>query len=548
MRIELKDPVLELYYRRASSQLTYWLSVLGYNVHDRSLSNRFYLIYFCAFWGAWILVMFFLLGYILNIALKTSGTIGLLQHSALLFTYILIGWVVFQLWSVSGRSPFMFSEEDSYLLCETPVNRRTVGLARFFLSWSGTFLLFTGLTAVIAFTRVESGLQEEPSIVFIGHYFGASLRALCIIIPMQMGLHASLWGIGALRISPPLNRQSGTQRWLRGCVLVLLFLLVGSFFIPDLHSFILSPLATPIQAALGESEAAYPWIAGFGISLLYLVGGLILLNWLVKNISLNQAARETVIPSAVRTARSLWSFDLANALILQQHLEGVQSYRRLPVGKGWRTLVWKDAVQSLRSIRLGVVFQWGLLFLWSVVMFSKTNWVVQLVAAGTWTIQAGTLTNRGARKDLSRWWLFRSLPIRIIDKIKADIALPMIGATLIGWLALFLSGQPFVPSLLEGILVPLLVVNAALANLHDIFRHVETRLLLTPGIAEENVPQSSVEGLLGLLVSTLFPYILVLWQIAHPAQTLAVMAAILVAGAIAFGLMRSVKAAYRWIE
>ncbi len=548
MRIKFKDPVMELYYRRAGSQVAYWLSVFGYNVHDRSISNRFYLIYFSIFWGAWIMVMFFLVGYIFNIVLKTTGTLSLLRYNADFFTWIMIGWVVVQLWNVAVRSPFLFSEEDSFLLCQSPVSRRAVGLASFFMGWPMTFLIFAGIASAISITLVESGFQAGSSLLFIGHYLGASLRALAIILPLQMSLQATVWALGALRISPPINRQARIRRALRGSVFLIVFLLLGSFFIPNLRSFILLPLSLPIQAAFVQGQGMLSWLAGLGLSLVYLLIGLAFLSAFASRISLNQAARETRTHLAIQTARSLGSFDLANALIQQQHLETVHPVRILPAGKDSRVLVWKDALQSMRSIHLKHIFQWVLLVFLSIAMFAGNNWMVQLVTAGTWAVQAGALTTQRARKDFARWWLFRSLPIKIIDKVKADIALPVIGVTLLGWLALVVSRRPLVPSIAAGALLPLLTVCSALSSLHDIIQRMETRLLLTPGLAEENVPRPSTEGLLGLLVSVLVPFILLLWQFAHPDRFIAAPIAILLAAAITLLVVHSVKSAYRWIE
>jgi hypothetical protein len=56
------DPVWTLFSRRTISRLAYWLSALGYNLRDRSVSNRIYLVYFCFFWIVWVTAVFALLG------------------------------------------------------------------------------------------------------------------------------------------------------------------------------------------------------------------------------------------------------------------------------------------------------------------------------------------------------------------------------------------------------------------------------------------------------------------------------------------------------
>ncbi len=54
-------PVWILFRRRTLSRLEYWLKALGYNLRDRSLNNKLYLVYFSAFWLLWIVVVFALL-------------------------------------------------------------------------------------------------------------------------------------------------------------------------------------------------------------------------------------------------------------------------------------------------------------------------------------------------------------------------------------------------------------------------------------------------------------------------------------------------------
>ena len=35
----------------------------------------------------------------------------------------LVGWGLYSLWRASRRSPFVFTEEDAHLVCQTPVSR-----------------------------------------------------------------------------------------------------------------------------------------------------------------------------------------------------------------------------------------------------------------------------------------------------------------------------------------------------------------------------------------------------------------------------------------
>src|SRR5512140_2556295 len=133
------DPVWTLLRRRLVTSLRYWLTPLGYDLRDQSLSNRIYLLYFCAFWSLWALAVFSILGSGL------AQLLGLLNAGpgptlVALGEYGLVLWGILMLWQVSRRSPFIFSEQDAYLLCQTPVSRGKVGLAWFLQAVPGTLL------------------------------------------------------------------------------------------------------------------------------------------------------------------------------------------------------------------------------------------------------------------------------------------------------------------------------------------------------------------------------------------------------------------------
>jgi energy-coupling factor transporter ATP-binding protein EcfA2 len=50
-------------------------------------------------------------------------------------------------------------------------------------------------------------------------------------------------------------------------------------------------------------------------------------------------------------------------------------------------------------------------------------------------------------------------------------------------------------------LLPFLVANTALGSVLDILDNVKTRVLLTPGLAEENVPRQDIQRVLTVLIS-----------------------------------------------
>jgi hypothetical protein len=212
------DPVWLLFRRRSFSRLSYWCLVLGYDFRDRSLTNRFYFVYFILFWLVWAVAVFALLGHTL------AGFFVTLSAASPADTIILLGAWAFALWGldqfsqVTGRSPFVFSEPDAFLLCQAPVDRRSVGAAWFLLDWFVMALPFAAASVLFSFTLQDYALPAAFNILDLLGYFSASLRALAVILPLQMGLQAALWGLGAWRLRR--DRSPAKLTWLRLLVLI----------------------------------------------------------------------------------------------------------------------------------------------------------------------------------------------------------------------------------------------------------------------------------------------------------------------------------------
>jgi len=165
------DPVWILFRRRSFSRLAYWCLVLGFDLRDRSLNNRFYFVYFCAFWFAWVVAVFALLGSALSGYFESLPVVSPLAIVVSLGAFILAAWGLAQLWQGTGRSPFVFSEPDAYLLCQAPVSRRSVGLAWFLMDWFGTALLFAAGAVLFSFALTEAALPHAATFWNLPAYF-----------------------------------------------------------------------------------------------------------------------------------------------------------------------------------------------------------------------------------------------------------------------------------------------------------------------------------------------------------------------------------------
>jgi hypothetical protein len=541
------DPVWILFRRRTFSRLAYWCLVLGFDLRDRSLTNRFYFIYFCAFWLAWFVAVFALLGSAL------AGSFGSLPAASppalavLLGAFMLAAWGLVQLWQVTGRSPFVFSEPDATLLCQAPVRRRSVGVAWFLMDWFGTVLPFAAGAVMLSFALTEAALPHLVSLRDLPAYFAASLRALAIVLPLQMGLQAGLWGLGAWRLRRVSKTKPGWLHWLRLAVLIPGLGLLAALFLPDWRAIVLAPLTFPLQAAFGEVLSPFDWMVRAGLGLLVLALGMAVLLVCTSRMHLGRAAQETRLQSIIRLHQGALNFELAGMLKRQSRMKATRPPSRLPVRSGAWMLAWKDLVQSWRTLRASQVLRWVWVFFLGLGIFLAPGWVVQLIIGGLWAVSLGDLATGRLRSDLARWWLLRSLPLRNSDLLLAQLG-PACGlGLLLGWLALALAGPPSPFGWLAAALLPFLVASAAMGSARDILDNAKARVLMTPSLAEENVPRQDIQGVLIVLISVGLPLGLLAWGRFHPGGLVWGLMSLPVAALIAVLMFQLVLSVYRWI-
>jgi hypothetical protein len=266
------DPVWFLFRRRTFSRLAYWFQALGLNLRDHSLSNLLYFVYFCAFWLFWIVAVFALLGSALVRAFEFFPETLTSTLATQMGAFILAAWGLIEFWRVTGRSPFVFSEPDAYLLCQTPANRRSVGMAWFLMDWFGTAILFAAGAILLSFALGDVALSDTASFQNLLTYFASSLRALAISLPLQMGMQAGLYGLGALRLRR--DRPSGQFLKLRWVVFPLGLCLMAALFFPNWMAIVLTPLTFPLQAAFGDVVSPTANLVRAGQSLIILALGM----------------------------------------------------------------------------------------------------------------------------------------------------------------------------------------------------------------------------------------------------------------------------------
>lgn len=542
------NPVWMVRSRQLLTRFRFWLIVSGYDPQDHSLTQKIYLVYAGLFWALWIFAV---------LALAASGMTGILQAlnpghvvetAVLLETIGLLGWALYSAYSATRRSPIVFSEEDSYLICQTPVDRKQVILAWLLGDWPNSGVLFWILGSILGFTLVEARLTGPATFNDFPEYLFSALLCLSVVIPFHFGILAAIWALGANRLQA--DRHKSGLLWIPvligGLVIVNWLAQSARLDLPGwlVHSLEigLSPLLLPIQASLGSAD----WRTGEIIAFIWLSTGLGLLTHQSVRFNLSRAAQETSQYEARQRAIFNLDRDVAKELSTKQHL-GVEKHPiNLPIPGSLGAMLWKDVVQSLRSLQLAALFPWVQLFGAAVGVFVAQDWGLRLMALALWILFSSQIFSQRLRLDLRNWAIFAQLPFNPLRLVATEISLPAFGSVVINWLALWLAGRSFSLPQLIGIslLIPGLTLGIALITTWDIFRQCKSESLLVgavPGIDLWNfIVGASVVllpfGLFGWLVSSL----------ALP--PLAFSAAFLANILILIGLSGLVKSSYRNIQ
>ena len=302
--------------RQIAQKLSFWLALIGYNPRDHSLSHRIYLVYATIFMSLWGFAMLLFAASATATVLTIPGIRSANQVAAQVSLFILVIWFLFQLWQVSHRSPFVFSEEDAYLICQTPVRRSFVALSWFVGDWFTQALPFWALGVTFGFAMIETQLGGNVPFSELFAYLVSGLRALSVFFSLHLGLLAALWALGALRLQG--NRE---RRWLPRLVLIVILLVAGCLLLgiimPEFAALvapvggaILWPLRYSLQAAFSLHAWTSGMILAFGIAIL----GLVALVIAGEGLNLSRAVQESTQREKLQSAQRYGMLDLAQEL------------------------------------------------------------------------------------------------------------------------------------------------------------------------------------------------------------------------------------------
>lgn len=480
-------------WRRLLSQLEFWLVLIGYNRRRRSFSSRIYLVYVIIFFSLWIFMVLTLLADFGRQVLEALSGAAPLAAAVALGEIVFVLYFLIELYLATRRSPFVFSESDSHLLCLTPVDRRYVAGLWLLGAWLERGLFLWPGAVVLGYAFLEARLARELTVADLPLYLLAGFRMLVVAVLLHLAAQSLAWSAGAWRLQG--KRDIPALRWVAP---LLALVLVAGWLLTGPRGGVVAQIGywaavLPLEAGLGI--ASLP--AGLGLALMWALLGMAILWSTSGEVSLARASQETRGHEAMQAALLTGAFDLRQELAQRQRLGTGRRPSRLPARPGQGALVWRNAIQGERSFALGQAVAWVSLIGLTLGVVLITNWGARAWFVVLWLIFAGQRATLSLRKDLSRWWLLRQLPYPSGDLVLLDIMLPLtsMGVVGLGILIASLFLHILVPPVIIWLFLPG-AVGVALAAAVDILLQCRTERLLAG-----NVPGLTLRAvLLGALV------------------------------------------------
>jgi len=390
---------------------------------------------------------------------------------------VLLMSAIWQGYTSGKHSPFIFSETDAELICQTPVDRRQVALAWFLGDWIPGGLVFGALATVLRFASLQ--LVEQGGVVWahLPGYLLAGLQIVSIILPLHMAFMATTYTLGALRL-----RGDTDNPWLRwipvwaGLGLIILALISKRGI-----QIILWPMLFPLTAGFGGSN----WLLGFILALILALSGMFLLYRASLRLNLSRAAQESRFRWSVQQVSWLGDSQLRRELITRQRLGVGHQASRIQGRAGAWSLIWKDWVATLRVMNFGTVMSWLGIFGVFLGMILAPDWGARIWAFAIWTLLVSQGCTARLRADLKVWTITRQLPFSGRETLAAQVATPVLGTTLLSWLAMGIgSWLGFSPVISLFVLAPVAIMCITLAAAFDILRQCHGSDLLAGQVAD----------------------------------------------------------------
>ena len=485
--------------RELLSRMRFWTAIVGYDPHDHSISHRLYLIYvviFFSLWGFSVLVLLADVG-IWVVSFFKGRSPG--SAAVLILAVGLMLDAVLRAYKACRRSPFVFSEEDAGLICQTPVDRRQVALAWLLGDWLPACLPFVALAVVLCFSSLQ--LSEKGPFLwsYLPRYWLAAFGVTMIILPLHLSFKTGVYTLGALRLRG--DQDLRALAWLPIGFAMMMIILV--FTNQGLLSMILSPVIFPLSVSFGGQS----WLTGFVLAVFLALVSLLALYIASPRLNLSRAAQESSAMWAYQQASLSGDARLAERMRIRNQLGVMHPPSSIPGRPGAWSLVWKDAVISARSMSLGRTVAWLAIFGISVVWVVAPDWGTRIWAWMIWCWLVGQRGTERFRSDLELWVISRQLAISGRAALVAEFVIPVSLVIAVTWLAIgFGALSGFSPPVTFILLAPVAIISVILAASFDIVRKCQGSELLSGQAAQPG----AVGLLLGALVAGI-PMLIAYW-------------------------------------
>lgn len=271
--------------RQLSSKMRFWTAIVGYDPQVRSISQRIYLIYVIIFFSLWWFAMLALIAdWVARLFSLIKGS-SPVQDAILLTVFILLVDVFLRSFRYAKRSPFVFSDEDAVLICQTPVDRSQVALAWLYGDWILAGLPYWAGLVTLSFACQQMAEPTGMKWSDLPIYIVAGLRAVSIILPLQLAFMTFTYMFGALR----LQRDKDLIHLRLVPIVVGAGILLLAIFYPKSLQFLLRPIFFFLEAGFGE---AY-WVISFILVVILAALNILVLYLVSTKLNLSRASQES---------------------------------------------------------------------------------------------------------------------------------------------------------------------------------------------------------------------------------------------------------------
>ncbi len=480
--------------RRIAGQLAFLLVVAGYNPRkDRSINDRLYLLYVILFFSIWIFAVLTLFASWAASILLAAGQAGIPSPAVNLMLIAVGVWGAVKLWQAASTSPFVFSEEDGLMLCQTPVDRRVLAILWFFHAWAVRVLPFAGLAVVFGFARVEISAGKQLEVTDLPYYWAAGLRAFFAMALAHLLTMALVWLFGLARVRA--DRDIPHYRWVATAVIALF--VASAFSNSRSLGYLIFPWKLALESGMGI-QYFYIAVLAAGLPALGVLG----LLWLTSDrLNLSRAAQETAYVQQLQAARWLGDNETQAAIRIKRRLGNSHAATRLPITEGAGVIFWRDLLLSLRGKLFANLSQIAIILVVTLLILLAPDLGSRLLVVVLWVLLLSRYAANQMRATLKQWWLWTQLPIDLQQDIFWQI-LP-IGLLIAAFsgLALFFIHVSY-PLLLFS-LITVAVVLVMLAGIFDIIRQASSHSEL---LAVESVPGFTIIGVLIGIIVLILPF------------------------------------------